>query len=537
MHSDLAMIRQQFANKLLADEFSTLDESLTMIDLQQRSAGVLLHITSLPGPHGVGDFGPGAYQFVDWLVSAGQRIWQLLPTTPIGPGDSPYQSVSAFAGSPLMVALEPLVEAGWLDSPALPGEGFDAGKVDFAKVVPWRMAQLRAAAQGFFATASVAARSSFDAWCVQRADWLDDYAVFMALETAHHGQPWWLWDAPLRRRDAQAMRVARRQHVDEMRFWQFVQWCFDTQAAALKAYANGKGVAIMGDLPIFIAHHSVDCWARPDLYFLDEQFQPTAVAGVPPDDMGPDGQRWGNPLYRWDRMAAEDFAWWTARVRRALDHADVFRIDHFRGFAGYWEIPASCPTAKEGVWQSGPGKPLFDAIARALGKLPIVAEDLGLITPDVIALRDGCGFPGMKILQFAFGGDGSHEFLPHNYVPATLAYTGTHDNDTVKGWWHSASSRERAYAGAYLAATEHDIHWAMIRAACNSVSRQAIFPLQDVLGLDGSHRMNVPGTCGGNWGWRVRPDMLGSEPARVLGLITAASGRGPFELMAKALVS
>ena len=502
-----------------------------MIDLKQRRAGVLLHVTSLPGPYGIGDFGPGAYQFVDWLVSAGQRIWQLLPMTPIGPGDSPYQSVSAFAGSPLMVALEPLVEAGWLAAPSLPEGGFDDGQVDYAKVVPWRMAQLRAAAEGFFAQATPAQRVGFEAWCVQRADWLDDYTVFMALETAHQGQPWWLWDEAARRRDLAMLEAVRLEHASEIAFWQFVQWCFDTQAAALKAYANTRDVAIMGDLPIFIAHHSVDCWARPDLYYLDEQCQPSVVAGVPPDDMGPDGQRWGNPLYRWERMAAENFAWWTARVRRALDHADVFRIDHFRGFAGYWEIPVACPTAQEGTWQRGPGKALFDAIATALGELPIVAEDLGLITPDVIELRDRCGFPGMKILQFAFGGDASHEFLPHNYGTATVVYTGTHDNETVRGWWHNATDDQRRFAGSYLAAGEHNIHWAMIRAACNSVAAQAVFPLQDVLGLDGSHRMNLPGTCGGNWRWRVRREMLGSEPTRLLGIMTAASGRGPFGLL------
>jgi 4-alpha-glucanotransferase len=321
------------------------------------------------------------------------------------------------------------------------------------------------------------------------------------------------------------------QHADEIRFWQFVQWCFDTQLGALKAYANERGVAIMGDLPIFIAHHSADCWGRPDLYDLDKEFQPTVVAGVPPDDMAPLGQRWGNPLYRWDRMAAEDFAWWSARVSRALQQADVFRIDHFRGFAGYYEIASDCPDATKGQWVPGPGKALFDAIERALGALPIVAEDLGLITPDVVALRDGCGFPGMKILQFGFGADGTHEFLPHNYVPNMVAYTGTHDNDTARGWWDHATDAERTFAGTYLAAGPHDIHWAMIRGVHNSVVNMAVVQMQDVLGLDGAHRMNVPGTASGNWTWRFTWDMVGPEPGRVLGLVTAASGRGPFELL------
>ena len=501
------------------------------MNLHQRSAGVLLHITSLPGPHGVGDFGPDAYHFVDWLASAGQRIWQLLPTTPIGPGDSPYQSVSAFAGSPLMVALEPLVAHGWLAPPVLPEGGFEARRVDYRRVQRWRLAQLRDAADGFFARARTDEHKALAAWCDAQAHWLADYVLFMTLEAAHGGQPWWLWPQPLREHKPAALAAARREHAGEIAFWQFAQWCFDTQWAALKAYANARGVSILGDLPIFVAHHSADCWARPDLYELDAQFQPTVVAGVPPDAFTAEGQRWGNPLYRWDCMAAENYAWWTARVRRALAQADGFRIDHFRGFAGYWEVPADCPTAIEGRWVTGPGKALFDAIAGALGALPIVAEDLGVITPDVSALRDACGFPGMRVMQFAFGGDGSHEYLPHHYVPATVAYTGTHDNDTVQGWWHDAPPRLRAFAGSYLAAGDADIHWAMLRAVSNSVANTVVYPLQDVLGLDGAHRMNRPGSPTGNWVWRFDWAMVGAEPARVLGVITAASGRGRFELM------
>ncbi|MEK8049598.1 4-alpha-glucanotransferase [Ideonella sp. DXS22W] len=506
------------------------------MNLHQRASGVLLHITSLPGPHGIGDFGPAARHFVDWLASCGQRIWQWLPTTPIGPGNSPYQSVSAFAGSPLMVALEPLVERGWLTAPAtVPPPNRDANgieRVDFGAVIPWRMAQLRAAFAGYSARSTPADRAGLAAWVQGNADWLDDYALFMALETAHAGQPWWLWPAPLRARDAAALSAARAQHAGEIAFWQWVQWCFDTQCVALKAYANAQGISILGDLPIFIAHHSADCWARPDLYELDEHFQPTVVAGVPPDDLGPEGQRWGNPMYRWDRMAAEDWAWWTARVKRMLHQADAFRIDHFRGFAGYYEIPSSSPDARTGQWKKGPAKPLFDAISKALGELPIVAEDLGFITPDVHELRDALGYPGMKILQFAFGSDGEHEFLPHTYRRDVVVYTGTHDNDTAHGWWQAAPERERRYAGTYLACGAHDVHWAMIRAALNSVASLAIFPLQDVLGLPSPHRMNTPGTLGdANWTWRFDWPMVGHEPGRVLGLLTAASGRGRFDLL------
>ena len=496
-----------------------------------RRSGVLLHITSLPGPHGIGDFGPEAFRFVDWLVSAGQRLWQLLPMTPIGPGDSPYQSVSAFAGSPLMVALEPLVARGWLTAPALPDGGFDAERVEYERVGPWRLAQLRRAADGFFAQPTAEDRVAFTSWCAAQADWLDDYVLFMALEAADGGQPWWQWPSALRAREPQALAAARHAHASEIAFWQFVQWSFDTQWAALKTYANERGVSIVGDVPIFIAHHSADCWARPDLYELDAGFQPSVVAGVPPDAFTAEGQRWGNPLYRWDRMAAENFAWWTQRVKRALAQADVFRIDHFRGFSAYWEVPASCPTAMEGRWVAGPGRALFDAIAAALGALPIIAEDLGIITPDVTALREACGFPGMCVLQFAFGGDATNLYLPHHCQPASVIYAGTHDNDTTRGWWHSATPHERHFAASYLGAGADDIHWAMIRAAANAVADTAVFTMQDVLGLGTLHRMNRPGSPVGNWAWRFDWAMVGDAPSRTLGAITAASDRGPFSLL------
>ena len=501
------------------------------MNLNQRSAGVLLHITSLPGPHGIGDLGPDAYHFVEWLASAGQSIWQILPTTPIGPGDSPYQSVSAFAGSPLMVALEPLIEKGWLATPELPAGGFGSERVDFARVAPWRITQLRAASENFFGRAVSEDRAAFSAWCAAQSHWLDDYVLFMALANANAGAPWWHWPPSQREREPASLALARRELAAEIRFWQFVQWCFDGQWAALKAHANDRGIFIMGDLPIFIAHHSADCWARPDLYELDADFQPAVVAGVPPDAFSADGQRWGNPLYRWDRMAADDYAWWISRVRRALTQADVFRIDHFRGFAAYWEVPADSPTAILGRWVPGPGKLFFDALARALGALPIVAEDLGVITPDVTALRDSCGFPGMRILQFAFGDDATNPYLPHMHTPASVVYSGTHDNNTSRGWWAVIPESERAFAGGYLVADAGDVHWAMIRAACNSVANTSIVPMQDVLGLDGTHRMNLPGTPAGNWSWRFDWRMVGPEPARVLGLMTAASGRGPFGLL------
>jgi 4-alpha-glucanotransferase len=510
------------------------------MNLQQRASGVLLHLTSLPGPHGCGDFGPAAFHFIDWLKQAGQRLWQVLPMTPIGPGDSPYQSVSAFAGSPLLVSLELLVERGWLDADglarAMTHAAFDSRRVDYAAVVPWREARLRDAAAGFSARAAETDREAFAHWCQSQAHWLDNYALFMTLERFHavdgRWRGWWDWDSALAQRDAAALAAFRAANEPEVDFWRFVQWCFDEQWQSIRRHAQRQGVSLMGDLPIFVAHHSADCWARPDLYWLDADNQPLVVAGVPPDYFSATGQRWGNPLYRWDRMALEGYTWWVSRVRRALDHADVFRIDHFRGFAGYWEIPATCPTAVEGQWAAGPGRELFDVILAALGELPIVAEDLGVLTADVVVLRDSLGLPGMRILQFAFGGDASNDYLPHRYGRNTVAYTGTHDNDTMVGWWKSASEHERSLAAAYLGLDDsgHTLDEArMCRAAMRAISASVanlvVYPLQDVLALDADNRMNVPGTGIGNWTWRFEWADVDAGTAARLAAFTAAHGR------------
>ena len=497
-----------------------------------RRSGILLHPTSLPGPHGSGDFGPAAYHFVDWLVTAGQRAWQVLPLTPIGPGNSPYASVSAFAGSPLLVALEPLIDKGWIDAAdAATGSRLPVDHVAFEHAVPWRMARLREAASGYAQRASHEDRSAYAAFCAAEAGWLDDYALFMALDGHYQQQGiwnWTAWETGCARRDPAALAAARRQWREEIDFWCFVQWCFATQWRALKRYANERDVQLIGDLPIFVAHHSADCWARPDLFLLDAQGEPRVVAGVPPDYFSATGQRWGNPLYDWPAMQREGFAWWVARMRHELARADVVRIDHFRGFAAYWEIPASCATAIEGRWVPAPGAALFEALKAALGELPVIAEDLGVITPDVEALRDGCGFPGMKILQFAFGGDATHAFLPHNYPAHCAAYSGTHDNDTARGWYGAAPDHERHFATAYLDTDGTDIHWAMVRAICGSVAELAVYPMQDVLGLGTEHRMNTPGqlAC---WSWRFGWEQVGAEPAQRLARLAAAFGRAPFE--------
>jgi 4-alpha-glucanotransferase len=496
-----------------------------------RHAGILLHPTCLPGPHGSGDLGPAAFHFVDWLAAARQSLWQTLPLTPVGPGNSPYASVSAFAGSPLLVALEPLVERGWLAPvPAEDLHGFGAERIDYERVIPWRMAQLRAACAGFEARATAADRAELAAFRTDAAHWLDDYALFMALDARHRAHGIWhwpRWDAALARREPAALAAARADCADEITFWCFVQWCFARQWQALHAYARSRGVALVGDLPIFVAHHSADCWARPDLFLLDADFEPQVVAGVPPDYFSATGQRWGNPLYDWAAMAREGYAWWIARLRHELSRCDSVRIDHFRGFAGYWEIAASCPTAIDGRWRPGPGAALFDALRDAFGgPLPLIAEDLGIITADVEALRDAYGLPGMKVLQFAFGGDGRHAYLPHNYTtPNCCVYTGTHDNDTALGWWQALPAAERHFVASYLGADDDaGVPWALVRAAWSSIARLAICPLQDLLGLDTRHRMNTPGQIG-CWTWRFRWDQVAPDTAGRLAELTAACGR------------
>ncbi|MDE2564815.1 MAG: 4-alpha-glucanotransferase [Burkholderiales bacterium] len=468
-----------------------------------RASGVLLHPTSLPGPHGSGDLGREAYHFVDWLASAGQKLWQILPLAGIGPGNSPYMSNSAFAGNVLLVDLAELHRQGWLDAADLePEPGLAASKVDFAAMVPFRMARLAKAAERYAHQASSEQRAAFAAFAQAQASWLDDYALFMALCEANGWRDWCDWDPALAARKPAALAAARAQHAARVAFWAFCQWAFFRQWAALRAYANGKGIEIIGDTPIFIAHLSAEVWANQHLFELGPDGRPTVVAGVPPDFFSATGQRWGNPLYRWSAHAKDGYAWWVERIRRTFELVDIVRIDHFRGFAGYWEIPATEPTAVKGRWVPGPGEALFKAIAKALGPMPIIAEDLGLMTPDVEALRKKFAFPGMRILQFAFAGDATDRFLPHNYEPDTVVYTGTHDNDTTAGWWATATEHERHYARGYLSTDGHDMAWTLIRAALASVADTAVHPMQDILSLPTECRMNYPGQESGWWGWR-----------------------------------
>ena len=468
-----------------------------------RASGVLLHPTSLPGPHGSGDFGRDAYHFVDWLVAGGQKLWQILPLAGIGPGNSPYMSTSAFAGNVLLIDLAELQQQGWLDKADLqPGTELLDDRVDFAAMVPFRMARLAKAAARYAAQGTPEQRAAFDAFAQAQRSWLDDYALFMALCEAHEWRDWCDWAPGLAAREPAALAAARATHAERVAFWEFCQWAFFRQWLALKAYANASGVEIIGDTPIFIAHQSAEVWANQELFQLDDDGRPTVVAGVPPDFFSATGQRWGNPLYRWSEHAKDGYAWWVERVRRTFELVDIVRIDHFRGFAAHWEIPAAEPTAVHGQWVPGPGEALFKAIAKALGPMPIIAEDLGVITPDVEALRKKFAFPGMRILQFAFAGDASDRFLPHNYEPDTVVYPGTHDNDTAAGWWATATDQERHFARGYLATDGHDMPWTLIRAGMSSVADTAVQPMQDVLALPTECRMNYPGQESGWWGWR-----------------------------------
>jgi 4-alpha-glucanotransferase len=468
-----------------------------------RASGVLLHPTSLPGPHGSGDFGREAYNFVDWLVAGGQRLWQLLPLAGIGPGNSPYMSNSAFAGNALLIDLAELQTQGWLDKEDLvPAADFNNTQINFAAMYPYRMQRLAKAATAFANKGTAAQRDDYQRFLEEQKSWLEDFALFLSLCESKGWTDWHTWEPALIKREAKALAAARKQHAARIDFWRFCQWRFYRQWLALKTYANSKGIQIIGDTPIFIAYLSAEVWANQHLFELDAKGKPTVVAGVPPDFFSATGQRWGNPLYRWKEHAKDGYAWWVERIRRTFELVDIVRIDHFRGFAGYWEIPASEPTAIQGQWVPGPGEPLFKAINKALGPMPIIAEDLGVITPDVDSLRKKFGFPGMRILQFAFGGDATDRFLPHNHEPDTVVYTGTHDNDTVAGWWASAPDRERHFARGYLATDGHDMPWTMIRAAMASVADTAVHPMQDVLALPTECRMNYPGQESGWWGWR-----------------------------------
>jgi 4-alpha-glucanotransferase len=460
----------------------------------------------LPGRFGIGELGEEAYRFVDFLVSTSQSLWQVLPLGPIGPGNSPYASPSAFAGNPLLISLEKLVEDGTLspsDLEVMPS--FPTKRVDYKAVIGFKMPLLKRAFENFKAGTSPELEKEFKTFCNHHSAWLDDYALFMAIEEAHHGAPWSEWESPLARREPEALRLWRDKLADAVLFHKFQQFLFFRQWIALKAYANERGIRIIGDVPIFVAHESADVWANPELFQLDEHGRPKVVAGVPPDYFSPTGQLWGNPLYRWDALSRRGYAWWIERLRVTLELVDIIRLDHFRGFEAYWEVPAWEETAINGRWVKGPGADFFITVEGVLGELPIIAEDLGFITPEVEELREMFGFPGMRVLQFAFGSDASNPHLPHNYPRNCVVYTGTHDNDTTIGWFRSAPEGVQASVLRYTGTDGSEINWDLIRLAFSSVADLAIIPLQDVFGLGREGRMNTPGKARGNWEWRYLP--------------------------------
>ncbi|HPF71737.1 MAG TPA: 4-alpha-glucanotransferase [Candidatus Krumholzibacteria bacterium] len=490
----------------------------------RRRAGVLLHPTSLPGPDGIGDLGAEAYRWIDWLAEHAQSLWQVLPLGPTSFGDSPYQTLSAFAGNPLLVSLDRLAQRGWLTPadlaarPALPVD-----RVDYGPVITWKTTMLDLAWQ----RARASAAAELEAWGRRHA-WLEDFVLFWALKEDQGGRPWVAWPAELRDREPAALAAARTRLAPRLEAHRFRQWQFFTQWQELKLYAQARDVAVMGDLPIFVAYDSADVWANRSLFRLDAEGRPTHVAGVPPDYFSDTGQLWGNPLYDWTRSAADGHAWWAARVRTALELCDLLRIDHFRGFEAYWEVPAGETTAVNGAWRPGPGAAFFTALQASLGgRLPLVAEDLGVITPGVEALREGTGLPGMKVLQFAFD-DPCNAFLPHRHQANCVVYTGTHDNDPTRGWWeHRATDGEKRLVAEYAGAPADEPHWTLIRLGMLSPAHTFIAPLQDVLGLGREARMNLPGEGAGNWNWRMPADAFTHPGGPRLARLTWLGARRP----------
>lgn len=470
----------------------------------ERSSGVLLHPTSLAGPYGIGDLGPRAHEWLEFLASAGCSLWQVLPLGLTGYGDSPYQCFSAFAGNPYLVSPHELLKDGLLteqdleDAPEFPDT-----VVDYGKVIPWKLNLLDHAFEQFTRKRFKSLRQSYDEFRSTEAGWLDDYALFMALKDAHNGKPWVKWAPSLRDREPAALAQARQAYATAIQRQVFRQFLFFRQWRALKEHAQRLGIHVIGDIPIFVAHDSADVWASPQLFLLDNKGNPTVVAGVPPDYFSPTGQLWGNPLYNWPVHQADGYTWWLARLRAALALVDIVRLDHFRGFAACWQVPGRAKTAKHGRWVPGPGMDFFRQVQAALGDLPIIAEDLGVITPDVVEIRQAFGLPGMKIVQFGLEGDPSDPFLPHNYPVNCVVYTGTHDNDTALGWYQRVPEKTRDFYRRYLGRDGHDVSWDMIRAAWSSVAVFSLAPMQDLLSLDNHARMNYPGNPSGNWTWRM----------------------------------
>jgi 4-alpha-glucanotransferase len=500
-----------------------------------RASGILLHPSSLPSRDGIGDFGPEAYGFADFLASARQGLWQVLPLGPVGHGDSPYSSTSAFAGNPLLISLERLADRGWIDHGKANALASVVEAVDYPAVFYRKLPLLFEAARNFLRLAGPGAHSRYEIFCRQNQWWLDDFVLFDGLRARFKLESWNRWPHELMWRDPVAMEKIRIEMRDDLDVRRVVQFFFFEQWQALRAYCAQRCIRVAGDIAIFVNFDSADVWTYPELFCLNSELEPEVVAGVPPDFFSKEGQRWGNPLYRWDVMRKMGYEWWIDRIRWATRNFDYIRLDHFRGFSQFWEIQASEPTATHGRWVDGPKDDLFVKLHEALGGLPFFAEDLGYITPDVHELRDRLKIPGMAVLQFGFSDVGAHAHLPHTYMADKAVYTGTHDNDTLLGWWASgATEHERQQALAYLGRCDDGFNWAMIRAASTSVASLCVVPLQDVLGLGSDARMNVPSRERGNWRWRFRAELLRPELAEKLALLASVSDRLPEPLPATA---
>ncbi|MDQ1693338.1 MAG: 4-alpha-glucanotransferase [Acidobacteriaceae bacterium] len=500
-----------------------------------RSSGLLLHISSLDSVGGIGDFGPAAYAFADFLAAGKQRLWQVLPLNPVGYGSSPYSSISAFAGNPLFISLELLVTWGWLEPEELveyiAATGTHPGCVDFELVRETKMPLLERATQRFLAEPTPETWQAYQRYCAENSSWLEDFVLFNVLRREYASASWNTWPAEIAHRDPATIQRLRTELADKLNVERVIQFAFDRQWAALRHYSLERGIRFVGDVAIFVSYDSADVWTHPELFELREDLSPIRVSGVPPDYFSVTGQRWGNPLYRWDVLAERKFDWWVDRTRRAHQMYDIIRLDHFRGFEAYWAIPAEEETAVTGEWVKCPGAQLFWRLREVLGEIPFIAEDLGMITPEVEQLRAQFGYPGMRILQFGFGDRGAHNYLPHRYERNTVVYTGTHDNNTTAGWWaHGANDHERAAVRIYTGTSgEQSVVWPLIRAAAESVADTCIFPLQDVLELGSDARMNTPAEANDNWSWRVAKGAVRSEHSEQLAALTELTDRDGVE--------
>jgi 4-alpha-glucanotransferase len=498
-----------------------------------RLTGILLHPTALPSRSGIGDFGPAAYEFLDFLASARQGLWQVLPLGPPANGNSPYSSTSAFAGNPLLISLERLAEHGWIDSSQVNGLPRSPCPVDYDQVYQFKLPLLIEASRRFLDSATGVARSRFERFCAENEWWLEDFVLYDAFRDHYRGQSWNAWPLELARRNPDALDRARTELALDMAIRRVIQFFFYEQWHALRNYCAAKSIRVVGDIAIFVDYDSADVWANRELFRLKDDLEPEAVSGVPPDAYSATGQRWGNPLYDWNAMRSQGYKWWVQRLRWATQTCDFIRLDHFRGFSQFWEIPATEPTAINGRWVDGPGDELFNKLREELGGLPFFAEDLGYITPDVHALRERHQIPGMAVLQFGFGDPGAHMYLPHRLTPDRVIYTGTHDNDTTLGWWNSSATEyERRAAKAYVGSCEDGINWALIRAAQASVASFSVVPVQDVLGLGSEARLNTPSVKTGNYHWRYQPGALTRELAECLANLAEVTDRLPQPLPA-----